>query len=615
MKAKMRKISLLVFYKEREEITEKLQELGVIHLETEKQEDDRLTYLLKEKEKYHDALDILNKAAEEKDEEVAQDTQLLPQYADGRRDHVLGLKKEIDKLNQLEDELKKEHKALEPWGEFQWGPISRLKEKEGLEFHFFVAPKAEYHDYQFAEDTYQFMISETKSTAQFVVLEWRQPIEEIPFERAHLPTKKLSQVEKSQQEVAQKRGALKRQIAEEVKLLDVFEQAVLRLEDEISYHRTQLSYKTYAEGKILHLTGWIPVKKEAEVTSYLDEVGASYMIEDPQKGDEIPVILKNRKYSQQFEPITKLFQLPNYYEFDLTPLVAVFYPIFFAYCLGDSGYGLVILLAATIGRFTFLKNSQAVAHLGMILGVVSMFLGIIKSGTVFGIPIVENQDVPLFAWLSQYMFIPDGQEFTYNAFNVSLLIGLFQIIVGIIVAIIRKIRIDGFIYSLATFGKLFMVISLVVLFLGGMQGNEALQPYVQPSFVLLGLGTLLVIFFHDPDLSVGKRMGGSILPIYFILTGLLGDTLSYIRLFALGVASSILGLVVNQIGNEIMAGGGFMIAVAVIFLLFGHTLNLAMASLGAFVHPLRLTFVEFYNNAEFQGGGLPYEPFRKRVKS
>ena len=338
------------------------------------------------------------------------------------------------------------------------------------------------------------------------------------------------------------------------------------------------------------------------------------MIEEPEKGDKIPVILENRTYSQQFEPITKLFQLPNYYEFDLTPLVAVFYPIFFAYCLGDSGYGLVILLAAIIGRVTFLKNSLAIAHLGIILGVVSIFLGIIKSGTVFGIPVVENQDVPLFAWLSQYMFIPDGQEFTYNAFNVALMIGLFQIIVGIIVAIFRKISFEGLVYSLSTFGKLFIVVSLVVLFLGGMQGNEALKPYVQPSYVVLGLGTLLVIFFHDPDISVSQRIGGSILPIYFILTGLLGDTLSYIRLFALGVASSILGLVVNQIGNEIMSGGGVMIMVAILFLLLGHSLNLAMASLGAFVHPLRLTFVEFYNNAEFQGGGLPYEPFRKRLK-
>ena len=613
MKAKMKKISLLVFYKEREEITDKLQELGVIHLETEKQEDEHLKNLLKEKDKYQDALDIIASVADELLVEPEDQTELPGEIAK-RRDQILGLKREIEKLNQLEDELHKEHKALEPWGEFQWGPITRLKEK-GLEFHFFVAPKSEYRKYTFEEETYHFVISETKATVQFVVMEWRRTIEDLPFERAHLPTKTLSQVEKSLQQVADKRQALREQIAQNMNLRFALEKARLQCEDEISYHYTQLSYKTYAEGKILHLTGWIPLQKEQQVTTYLDQHEASYIIEKPEKGDGIPVILENRKYSKQFEPITKLFQLPNYYEFDLTPMVAVFYPIFFAYCLGDSGYGLVILFAAIIGRFTFLKNSQAVAHLGIILGVVSMFLGIIKSGTVFGIPIVDNQDVPLFAWLSQYMFIPDGQEFTYNAFNVALMIGLFQIIVGIIVAIVRKISFEGLIYSLSTFGKLFIVVSLVVLFLGGMQGNPALQPYLTPAYVLLSAGALLVVFFHNPDISIGQRIGGSILPIYFILTGLLGDTLSYIRLFALGVASSILGLVVNQIGNEIMSGGGFMIAVAILFLLFGHTLNLAMASLGAFVHPLRLTFVEFYNNAEFQGGGLPYEPFRKRVRS
>jgi V/A-type H+/Na+-transporting ATPase subunit I len=612
MKAKMKKISLLVFYKEREEITEKLQDLGVIHLETEIQEDEQLTHLLKERDKYQEALDILATVTDVPSVESEDKPQLKGNIA-VQRDHILSLKQEIEKLNQLEDELHKEHKVLEPWGEFQWGPITRLKEK-GLEFHFFVAPKSEYRKYTFEEETYQFVVSETQATVQFVVLEWRRTIEDIPFERAHLPTKTLSQVEKSLQQVADKRQALREQIAQNLGLRSALEKARLQCEDEISYHRTQLSYKTYAEGKILHLKGWIPRQREKQVTAYLDQHQASYMIEEPEKGDKIPVILENRTYSQQFEPITKLFQLPNYYEFDLTPLVAVFYPIFFAYCLGDSGYGLVILLAAIIGRVTFLKNSLAIAHLGIILGVVSIFLGIIKSGTVFGIPVVENQDVPLFAWLSQYMFIPDGQEFTYNAFNVALMIGLFQIIVGIIVAIFRKISFEGLVYSLSTFGKLFIVVSLVVLFLGGMQGNEALKPYVQPSYVVLGLGTLLVIFFHDPDISVSQRIGGSILPIYFILTGLLGDTLSYIRLFALGVASSILGLVVNQIGNEIMSGGGVMIMVAILFLLLGHSLNLAMASLGAFVHPLRLTFVEFYNNAEFQGGGLPYEPFRKRVK-
>ena len=94
----------------------------------------------------------------------------------------------------------------------------------------------------------------------------------------------------------------------------------------------------------------------------------------------------------------------------------------------------------------------------------------------------------------------------------------------------------------------------------------------------------------------------------------MGDTLSYIRLFALGIASSILGLVINQIGAQIMSDAGIaMHIVGIIFLIFGHTVNLVLSCLGAFVHPLRLTFVEFYNNANFEGGGVEYRPFKKEA--
>jgi V/A-type H+-transporting ATPase subunit I len=99
--------------------------------------------------------------------------------------------------------------------------------------------------------------------------------------------------------------------------------------------------------------------------------------------------------------------------------------------------------------------------------------------------------------------------------------------------------------------------------------------------------------------------------LFFIFTGVLGDVLSYVRLFALGVASSVLGLVVNQIGMQIMGNEWWGIIIGIVFLIFGHTLNFCIAVLGSFVHPLRLTFVEFYNNAQFKGGGEIYKPLKK----
>lgn len=605
MKEPMRKISLLVFYRDKQQVVKDLQELGMMHLQTEHVVNQELEQLNHQKNLYHKAKDLLQ--ADKNDDKGRE----LPdhQLAEQERDQILHHQHQIEELEQQIEVLKKEKQVLLPWGRFDRDRLLKL-EQQGLHFKFFNAPAREYRQYDFSQ-TYQFEIQSQKSGIYFVVIEKDEAVD-IPFDQVQLPEKTLDQLDQKMKEKQDQIEKLRKTFTEKAAWAAVFEQEIIRLEDQINYITANHSFETYAEGKILHLIGWIPVSIETKVKDYLDQKHITYLIEKPKKGDQIPVILKNPKYSRTFEPITRIFQLPDYYELDLTPLIAVFYPIFFAYCLGDSGYGIIILTVSIIGMYTFLKNSRTIAYLGMVLGVVAAILGIIKSGTLFGIPIVENQDVPLFNYLSQFILIPDDQDYVFNAFNVALMIGLFQIITGVILAIIRKIKYESFLASLATFGKLIVIVSAVTLFLGLAQEVALFQPYSDLAWILLISGLVMVLLFHDLEQPVLKRIGSGFLPVYFIFTGLLGDTLSYIRLFALGIASSILGLVVNQIGQQIMSGGGIMFGVAILFLIFGHGLNLGLATLGSFVHPLRLTFVEFYNNAEFKGGGIPFKPFKKQ---
>jgi V/A-type H+-transporting ATPase subunit I len=320
--------------------------------------------------------------------------------------------------------------------------------------------------------------------------------------------------------------------------------------------------------------------------------------------------LKNNSFSKLFEPITRIFQLPNYYELDLTPLIAVFYPIFFAYCLGDAGYGILVILITIIGALTALKGSGGIIRLGLILGIMTTVMGIVKSGSIFGIPLIGTQNIPFFEFLAQYVIIPDDQDYIFNAFNVALMIGVVQILVAVITSIVNKSVYESFKESLPNVGKLLIVTGSIVYFLGDMQENPVFVPFITTSSYAIIAGIVLVLFTHDYSLPVVSRVGSGILPLFFIFTGLLGDTLSYIRLFALGVASSVLGLVVNQIGMNIWDAGWWGVIVAILFLIFGHGLNFVLATLGAFVHPLRLTFVEFYNNAQFKGGGIEYKPFK-----
>jgi V/A-type H+-transporting ATPase subunit I len=216
-----------------------------------------------------------------------------------------------------------------------------------------------------------------------------------------------------------------------------------------------------------------------------------------------------------------------------------------------------------------------------------------------------------FDFFSRFVIIPETGDTPFNAFNVALILGLIQIIVGVVAAIIRAWIYESFAASLSSFGKLFIIISVVTLFLGSAQEVEIFLPFQALAKYGLIAGIAMVLLFNNINLPILERISGGILPLYFIFTGLLGDTLSYIRLFALGISSGILGLVINSIGNQIMSSGFVGIIIGIIFLILGHGLNLFIASLGSFVHPLRLTFVEFYNNAGFKGGGVPFKPFKK----
>jgi V/A-type H+-transporting ATPase subunit I len=604
MKESMKKISLLVFYREKAAVVESLQELGVFHLETIDLPSEKAEGLNKEKSSFESVLNLI-KAGSEKDIESAP----KPKDLDELRSVVLKHWSNVE-LAEVENELLKKDKArLLPWGDFNWQTIESLEE-EGIKLKFYTAPLKEYRKYDFT-GIYQFEIQTRKPDVFFVVVEKDEPLE-LPFEQIELPRKTIHQVDESIARNQQLISETKSMIHSYRYTIPALEAHLLILDDQINYEITQHSFSDMGEGKIMHLQGWFPAGAETKVKAFLEEKNLSYIIEEPSKNDRVPVILKNRSYNKRFEPITKIFQLPDYYEFDLTPVIAVFYPIFFGYCLGDAGYGLVLIVISLMARKTILKNNQVFADLGMILGVVSAILGIVKGGTFFGIPILEHQDVVVFGFLSRFVVVPEDPEITYNTFSVALMIGLFQIILGVIISIVRKIKYQSVVYSISGVGKLLIIIGAVVLFLGKMQEIEAFMPYATLAWVLFVGGIILVLFFHDPSLPLLKRVGGGVLPVYFIFTGLLGDTLSYIRLFALGVASSILGLVVNQIGNQIMGEGIFSITGAIVFLIFGHTLNLALASLGSFVHPLRLTFVEFYMNAEFKGGGIPYKPFKKR---
>ena len=193
-------------------------------------------------------------------------------------------------------------------------------------------------------------------------------------------------------------------------------------------------------------------------------------------------------------------------------------------------------------------------------------------------------------------------------FNLSLILGVIQIIFGMILKTANRIIQFGWIYGVSTMGWILVLVSTIF---------AALLPGVMPLMgavhsAILSIAALAIFLLNSPGKNPLVNIGLGLWDSYNMATGLLGDVLSYVRLFALGLSGGILASVFNSLA-EGMSPDNVVVGSIVMALIFvvGHVINIFMNVLGAMVHPMRLTFVEFFKNAEYEGGGREYTPFKK----
>ena len=388
---------------------------------------------------------------------------------------------------------------------------------------------------------------------------------------------------------------------------EVLKQEKNRLLNSLSYKTVSLNVPQQAEGSLRFVEGYLPTEQTAAFEEFLEREEVVYQsVQADKLPDEetphIPVLLRNNRFAKLFEPITRLFSLPNYRELDLTPMLAPFFMAFFGFCLGDAGYGLLLMAAALF----IVKKFPAAKSYGWLcfwFGLATVIFGTL-SGTFFGISLVN---IEALGNLRSYIF--DSNKMM----TLSLVIGAVQILFGMLMNVFRLTKVKGFKYALHRIGWLAVIVC------GGLLVGAPMLGLSLPVYVVYGLeglviaGAILALFYNNPDKNPLFNLGLGLWDTYNTATGLVGDLLSYIRLFALGLTGGILGSVFNTLALDAANGVGVPVVSQIIMLfilLFGHSLNLALCVLGSVVHPLRLTFVEFYKNAGFAGGGKEYAPFR-----
>ncbi len=487
-----------------------------------------------------------------------------------------------------------------PWGNYEPALVEKLREN-GLQMLFFTCDKRNF-DKKWTEDYNLEIVNEDKGQYYFVILTSSQENIFIAANEVKLPDISLNTQLEESNALKLRRAALNKLFKEMIPYLPTLYEERTRLQDALSFDRIAANAESSVEGAVRVIQGFVPEEKAPELTAFLHTQSVCYTEMDIEQHDDIPILLKNSKFVKLFEPITKVFSLPSHAELDLTPFFAPFFMLFVGFCTGDAGYGLLLILAGFLLKRKLKADLRPFVSLAQWFGLAAVIFGLL-SGTVFGISLIE---VPALAKIKGYFLDMNGMMYAAVA------LGAIQIIFGMGLNIANIIRKQGFKYALGKIGWLTLLLSMGTAYGLPELGIAIPQPLLFVFYILFGISGIGIFFFNSPGTNPALQVGIGVWDAYNMVTGLIGDLLSYIRLFALGLTGGILGMVFNSLAFDLSPDIPVVGAiVTLLILLFGHALNFCLTMLGAIVHPLRLTFVEFYKNAGFEGGGREYKPFKR----
>lgn len=633
----MKRMELLLYHKEREQFLESLRTLGVVHIVEKSQQDDgvgiqELTQKLKLCEK---TLSFLLKVQNAQVNSIPQVKEC--DSVESVIEKYNGLEEKIEKTELEIAALNKDYSRLRPWGDFKPESVRRLADIN-VNMRFFILPQKKF-DALDKKDLVLEEINSVDGVVYFVVFDRGESVE-IDAEEVTVGDISLSEISNKIKELEEQQKNNREAIQKMAAYIDVLQGYRAELFNKIQYERASLSMQDQAGGKLFSLSGWFPKDREKKITEFLEKHPVYYTLRDPNPDEDVPVLLKNRPFPKLFEPIIGLYSLPDYNEIDTSPFIAPFFALFFGLCLGDLGYGLMFFVGALIARFKVGDKLKPFMTLGIILGLATAVSGLLLNSffgqPVFGGPGVENaffsSGVQKFAPLSS---IKTETGTIFPAMSLALLLGFIQVFFGMGIQAYVRFKNHGLQGGIQPLASIVMVFGSLVWaahadFLNLGFGDFTVGPLNVGKLLLavplgagktmLWSGLVLYFLFNNFQKKILIRPLIGLWEFYQFSTGFLSNILSYLRLFALGLAGGLLGAAFNQIAfllitkDGVINYGSIGIVGTILILIIGHTLNLALSALSAFVHPLRLTFVEFYSALSFKGGSKPFMPFAKIEK-
>ncbi|MBO4691892.1 MAG: ATPase V [Bacteroidales bacterium] len=605
----MTKYSFVIFHNDVPEFLKKLQELGVMDItRSSKPATSTSKQLFSDISRYSASLKSLNQIkkeyaaalSEKKSEAEVTDAETAVKKCESLTKQRRELKAQIA-------ELSVSYKEALPWGDFNEDTIEKIKSLS-LTPHFISLQKKKF-DEKLKEQYPLQIISETQDKVYFVIL--TEPDQSIKgkFKEVQTPSRCATEIEGNIKQLKQQYKKATDELISLTSATDSISEKIKSLSQEADLFLAKEGSTKKAEQTLEVFTGFAPTECTETITNALDNDSVYYIKEEAKLEDNPPISLKNNRFTRMFTILTDMYGRPAYNEFDPTPYISVFFLLFFAMCMGDAGYGILLILIALLLRRS--KGTKEYAPLVMTLGIATVVVGFLLH-TFFGIDISQASWVPEGA----KKFMITGKIAGYDSQMVlALAIGVLHICIAMVVKAVYATKKNGFANSLGTWGWTLLIVGGVItgaIALAGVIDQSLTKTIVIVIGIISALGIFLLNDLHRNPL---KNIGSGLWETYNTVTGLLGDVLSYIRLYALGLAGGMLGAAFNQLGGMVLGdstGFNAMWIFFIIIVVFGHVLNLAMCCLGAFVHPLRLNFLEFFKNSGYEGSGKTYKPLTNK---
>ncbi|MGD2279030.1 MAG: hypothetical protein PVH45_02905 [Candidatus Omnitrophota bacterium] len=589
---KMKKITLLVSEKDRNDFISKLRKAGLLHIKHVKAPEahdinfveDRISNIEK-------MISVLAPYAGEpgKSKLVCNDKGLLESAAKTIEAH-----NEKENLLAQVRELERKMLWFEEWGEFDPGELKVLREK-GADIRLYRLSKDAMRRIKKGEK-YR-ILKKRKGYIYLASLGQLEDEELAPREvapPADSVKKMKEKIEKLQKKVRQVEDFLRNKAV----ALEAMKECKKRLETAREF--LGVKFGMQEEGQFAYLQGFCPAKLAAGIGALAKENNAGYLMEEPDNPEETPTLITNPKWIRIIKPVFQFMNtLPGYNEFDISFVFLVFFSLFFAMLVGDAGYGAIFILATFLIRRKFKKAPYEPFFLMYLLGGATMAWGTI-TGTWFGAErIAEMPFLSVLVIKKISSFAADNQNFMIY---ICFWIGAVHLTIA---RMMRTFRMINSVRALAEIGW-----ALIVWGMFFAAGKFVIaKPFPVFAGWFLIAGSLLVLLFSNPQKNFFKGMLTTLSDLPLSVIGSFSDVVSYLRLFAVGYASVVLA----GTFNDMALGGGISSLIAglgaAVILFLGHALNIILCLMAVVVHGIRLNMLEFSGQLGMQWSGKKYEPF------